>query len=119
MSVTQLQIPSFLTDKHSMILVPYLKIIGLILLVSVSACTTGPVAVHSWVGKPESELLKKWGTPDHTGQFQNGGKVHTWIITEKGEFGSFTCRRSVTVDESGTVTKGVLSGCPLGYADSQ
>ena len=92
--------------------------ISLISIISVAGCATGSVEKDSWKGKPESEFLKKWGVPDHTGQFRNGEKVHTWIGTEKGEFGTSTCRKSITIDKSGAVIKAVLSGCPTGFGDS-
>ena len=97
----------------------YIWLLILMLVISVGACSTGAVEMDSLKGKPESELLKEWGNPDLAAPFQYGGKVHTWITQEQDDYGSYTCRKSVTVDQSGTVVKAVMSGCPSRFGNSQ
>ena len=99
-------------DKHSWLYV-------LLLAISVGACSKGPVEIDSLKGKPESELIKEWGNPDLAAPFQYGGKVHTWITQEQDDYGAYTCRKSVTVDQTGTIVKAMLSGCPSRFGNSQ
>lgn len=78
-----------------------------------SACTTTASVMKSWVGKPENQVLARWGAPDRQVALADGGKVDTWVTTGgTAEYGLHTCRQTFTVNSEGTIVKWAYNGCP-------
>ncbi len=80
------------------------------LVVCLDACTTKS-AMNSWIGRPDSQLITSWGTPDRTASFPDGAKVDTWVTTWRDDFGMHTCRKTFTVGAGGAVVKAEYSDC--------
>ena len=83
----------------------------LALVVLFGACATQKSVMESWVGKPESDLLARWGAPDRTAEISNGGKVDTWVTEWNNNYGLQTCRKTFTMDGDGIVVQWAYSGC--------
>ena len=77
-----------------------------------SGCMSYDTLVKTWVGKPESEILKDWGTPDLSNTLDSGEKIHTWIQSGTNQYGPYTCQKSVRVSVKHTITNGSSRGCP-------
>ena len=63
-----------------------------------------------WVGRPVTELVAAWGTPDSTLSLEDGRKVMMWTSFQSpGQV--VPCRQSFTVSAAGTVEKFSSSAC--------
>ncbi len=71
-----------------------------------------PTKLNSWVGHTESEIVDSWGQPDVTYHYETGEKTYTWITTSAGEYGPYTCQKSVTFDRNQLVKKKTSTTCP-------
>ena len=89
----------------------YVLIISLAIL-GLEGCVSYDRLIPSWVGKSEAEIFDQWGKPDTTNTFPNGEKIHTWIQSGTNEYGPFTCRKSITINQEKKITKGSSRGCP-------
>ena len=98
---------------HSLKTAPDLAIMIIFIICSLGGCISYDRFMQSWIGKTESEVIKDWGKPDVTNTFENGETIHTWIHSEITQSGSpFTCQKSVTVNHTHTITRGMSRGCP-------
>ena len=71
-----------------------------------------PTKENSWVGHTESEIIDSWGQPDVTYHYETGEKTYTWITTSAGEYGPYTCQKSVTFDKKQLIKKRAATTCP-------
>lgn len=76
-----------------------------------TSCTSTKSVMEGWLWHKESELVSAWGAPDASLDTRDGVRVLTWE-SNWGQYGQNTCRKSFTVDASGTITRYSFSGCP-------
>jgi len=82
------------------------------LAVSLAACVSTSTVMKSWVGKPESDLLSTWGSPDSSRRLDDGRVVHTWTTMWNDQYKVHTCRKTFTIATDGTVERWSFSDCP-------
>ena len=75
-----------------------------------TSCASTKSVMKGWLGRTESELVSAWGAPDTSLDTRDGVRALTW---EKrwGQYGQNTCRKSFTVNASGTIISYSYSGC--------
>jgi hypothetical protein len=79
--------------------------------VFLASCVSTSSVMSSWVGKPESELLSSWGSPDSSRRLDDGRVVHTWTTMWNDQYSVHTCRQTFTVSSTGTVERWSHNGC--------
>lgn len=81
-----------------------------VLFLLAGCATTG--GMQSWIGKPESELLSRWGPPDATATTNEGKKIVTWKHTWAHGNNIYTCRRTFTVGSGVLERWSAVGDCP-------
>jgi hypothetical protein len=76
----------------------------------VVACTTTESVMKSWVGRQESDLVSQWGAPNAAIDTRDGARILTWE-QRWGQYGQNICRKSFTVNSSGTIERWSYQGC--------
>lgn len=90
------------------------KIVVILMIgLALAGCVSTSDLMKSWVGKPESRLLEKWGAPDSSTR-SNGRHIMTWKNTYTNRYGgnASTCRATFIADKNGVIKKWSYSNCP-------
>jgi hypothetical protein len=77
-----------------------------------SSCVTTQSVMQSWVGKPASELISNWGSPDSVSRLDDGRTVYTWVTISGDQSGVHQCRQSYTASAEGIIERWSFNNCP-------
>src|SRR5690349_3843500 len=90
-------------------------------LVMLAGCSVHRLStvMDPWVGKPEADLVAKWGAPDRRADLAGGEAVLTWVkgresaLNPDGESASHrSCQVSVRVSAAHVIQSWSSVGCP-------
>lgn len=84
--------------------------LALLLLVVGGACHVGKLSslMQSWVGKPATDVVVKWGPPTIQTRLDDSTTLLTWETRYDGEL----CRRNFAVGSDGLIKRWGASNCP-------
>ncbi|SFP99451.1 hypothetical protein SAMN05216419_10438 [Nitrosomonas cryotolerans] len=88
------------------------KAIALIMVMSISACTSTNSIMNSWIGYSVDDLTASWGAPSSRISRADGGSTYTWSTLSSDQYGIHECRKTFVTDSTGTVTQWSYNGCP-------
>lgn len=75
-----------------------------------AGCRVGKLSslMESWVGKPATDVVIRWGPPNIQTRLDDSTTLLTWEIRRDGE----ACRRNFAVGADGLIKRWGTTNCP-------